>query len=77
MVKADEKPERDNSEKTIVIRPLKCRPPQITSFLREDWLRANVVRPESHPFYEKISYERTKTQHVYARSSGNTPALPG
>jgi len=33
-------------------------------------VRSNVVRPESHPFYEKIGYERRKTQHVYARSSG-------
>ena len=46
----------------------------------EDWarqfgsnkivVRSNVVRPESHPFYEKIGYERKKTQHVYARSLG-------
>lgn len=46
----------------------------------EDWarqfgsnkivVRSNVVRLESHPFYEKIGYERKKTQHVYARSSG-------
>ena len=45
----------------------------------EDWarqfgshkivVRSNVVRPESHPFYEKIGYERKKTQHVYARPS--------
>ena len=33
-------------------------------------VRSNVVRPESHPFYEKIGYERKKTQHVYARSAG-------
>lgn len=33
-------------------------------------VRSNVVRPESHPFYEKIGYKRKKTQHVYARSSG-------
>jgi len=46
----------------------------------EDWarqfghskivVRSNVIRPESHPFYEKIGYERRKTQHVYARSLG-------
>jgi GNAT superfamily N-acetyltransferase len=46
----------------------------------EDWarqfghttivVRSNVVRPESHPFYEKIGYVRKKTQHVYARSLG-------
>ena len=49
----------------------------------EDWarqfgdsqivVRSNVVRPESHPFYEKIGYKRKKTQHVYARSSGKNP----
>ena len=33
-------------------------------------VRSNVVRLESHPFYEKIGYERRKTQHVYARSLG-------
>ena len=49
----------------------------------EDWarqfgdsqivVRSNVVRPESHPFYEKIGYKRKKTQHVYARSLGKNP----
>ena len=33
-------------------------------------VRSNVLRRESHPFYEKIGYERKKTQHVYARSLG-------
>ena len=37
---------------------------------RQIVVRSNVVRPESHPFYEKIGYKRKKTQHVYARSSG-------
>jgi len=37
---------------------------------RQIVVRSNVVRPESHPFYEKIGYERKKTQHVYARLSG-------
>ena len=37
---------------------------------RQIVVRSNVIRPESHPFYEKIGYERKKTQHVYARSSG-------
>jgi GNAT superfamily N-acetyltransferase len=50
----------------------------------EDWarefgsdkivVRSNVVRPESHPFYEKIGYKRTKTQHVYARSGKEASA---
>jgi GNAT superfamily N-acetyltransferase len=28
-------------------------------------VRSNVVRPESHPFYEGIGYERMKTSHTY------------
>src|SRR5688572_305505 len=30
-------------------------------------LRSNVVRPESHAFYEKIGYARFKTQHAYRK----------
>lgn len=30
-------------------------------------VRSNVVRPESHPFYERLGFRRTKTTHVYAR----------
>ena len=30
-------------------------------------VRSNVVRPESHSFYEKIGYPRLKTQHVYRK----------
>ena len=30
-------------------------------------VRSNVVRPESHPFYKRIGYSRSKTQHVYAK----------
>ena len=43
----------------------------------ENWLRArghaeisvrsNVVRPESHAFYERIGYARYKTQHAYRK----------
>ncbi len=43
----------------------------------EDWartigvgdvaVRSNVVRDESHPFYERNGFERTKTQHVYRK----------
>jgi len=33
----------------------------------EVFVRSNVVRPESHPFYERIGYLRSKTQHVYRR----------
>jgi len=30
-------------------------------------VRSNAVRPESHDFYRRIGYARTKTQHVYAK----------
>ena len=30
-------------------------------------VRSNAVRAESHPFYEDLGYERTKTQHVYRK----------
>lgn len=30
-------------------------------------VRSNVVRVESHPFYESLGYARGKTQHVYAK----------
>lgn len=30
-------------------------------------LRSNIVRPESHPFYEQIGFVRHKTQHAYRK----------
>lgn len=30
-------------------------------------VRSNVVRTESHPFYERIGYKRKKTQHAYEK----------
>ena len=30
-------------------------------------VRSNVARPESHPFYERLGFTRTKTQHVYRK----------
>ena len=33
----------------------------------EVFVRSNVVRPESHPFYERIGYLLSKTQHVYRK----------
>jgi GNAT superfamily N-acetyltransferase len=43
----------------------------------EDWarsrnleqiaVRSNVLRQESHPFYERMGYQRTKTQHAYRK----------
>lgn len=35
--------------------------------LRTVVVRSNVVRPESHPFYEGIGYRRTKTSHTYRK----------
>lgn len=30
-------------------------------------LRSNVIRPESHGFYERVGYTRFKTQHAYRK----------
>lgn len=38
--------------------------------LDQIFVRSNIVRPESHPFYERIGYERYKTQHAYRKSLG-------
>ncbi len=31
-------------------------------------VRSNVVRVEAHPFYERLGYERVKTQHSYRKA---------
>jgi GNAT superfamily N-acetyltransferase len=31
-------------------------------------VRSNVVRVESHPFYERMGYRRVKTQHAYRKA---------
>jgi GNAT superfamily N-acetyltransferase len=36
------------------------------------FVRSNIVRPESHPFYERIGYERYKTQHAYRKRLRDT-----
>jgi GNAT superfamily N-acetyltransferase len=36
--------------------------------LEELSVRSNVIRTESHPFYERLGYIRTKTQHVYRKA---------
>ena len=36
--------------------------------LEQIFVRSNVIRPESHPFYERIGYERYKTQHAYRKA---------
>jgi GNAT superfamily N-acetyltransferase len=33
-------------------------------------VRSNVVRTESHPFYEELGYVRVKTQHAYRKALG-------
>jgi GNAT superfamily N-acetyltransferase len=30
-------------------------------------VRSNVARADSHPFYERLGYERAKTQHAYRK----------
>ena len=35
--------------------------------LTQIFVRSNVIRPESHPFYERLGYERYKTQHAYRK----------
>lgn len=30
-------------------------------------VRSNIARSESHPFYRRIGYTRTKTQHTYVK----------
>jgi GNAT superfamily N-acetyltransferase len=34
---------------------------------RQITVRSNIVRAESHPFYENAEYSRVKTQHVYRK----------
>lgn len=43
--------------------------------LQEIVVRSNVMRAESHPFYERLGYVRAKTQHCYRRrlADGATP----
>jgi GNAT superfamily N-acetyltransferase len=36
-------------------------------------VRSNVLRPESHPFYERLGYRRTKTQHAYRKRLDGSP----
>ena len=33
-------------------------------------VRSNVIRTESHPFYERLGYTRNKTQHAYRKALG-------
>ncbi|NDP47967.1 MAG: GNAT family N-acetyltransferase [Sulfuriferula multivorans] len=34
------------------------------------WVRSNVARTASHPFYETLGYVRIKTQHAYVKARG-------
>ena len=38
-----------------------------TRGLKQISVRSNVIRPESHPFYESVGFERFKTQHAYRK----------
>ena len=38
--------------------------------LKQVSLRSNIIRPEAHPFYERIGFTRYKTQHAYRKSLG-------
>jgi ribosomal protein S18 acetylase RimI-like enzyme len=44
--------------------------------LRTVVVRSNVVRPESHPFYEGIGYRRTKISHTYRKKISGVFANP-
>jgi GNAT superfamily N-acetyltransferase len=35
-------------------------------------VRSAITRQESHPFYERIGYRRTKSQHVYLKQIGGS-----
>jgi ribosomal protein S18 acetylase RimI-like enzyme len=37
-------------------------------------VRSNVVRAESHPFYEGIGYQRTGTSHTYRKDRDRKPS---
>jgi GNAT superfamily N-acetyltransferase len=37
-------------------------------------VRSNVARTGSHPFYERLGYVRTKTQHAYRKPCREPPA---
>ena len=48
--------------------------------LRTVKVRSNVIRAESHPFYQRLGYARAKTQHVYlkpVRQAGPENTTPG
>jgi N-acetylglutamate synthase-like GNAT family acetyltransferase len=35
--------------------------------LHSIFVRSNITRAESHPFYERLGYVRAKTQHAYVK----------
>lgn len=43
---------------------------------RELFVRSNAARPEAHPFYERLGYGRTKTQHAYRKVLANASIIP-
>ena len=39
----------------------------VTRGVGEVVVRSNILRPESHPFYEQLGYHREKSQHAYLK----------
>jgi GNAT superfamily N-acetyltransferase len=45
--------------------------------LEQVTVRSNVARAESHPFYQRLGYIRTKTQHAYRKALSGAPSPGG
>ena len=45
--------------------------------LEQMTVRSNVARAESHPFYQRLGYIRTKTQHAYRKALSGAPSPGG
>ena len=45
--------------------------------LKQMTVRSNVARAESHPFYQRLGYIRTKTQHAYRKALSGAPSPGG
>jgi GNAT superfamily N-acetyltransferase len=45
--------------------------------LEQMTVRSNVARAESHPFYQRLGYVQTKTQHAYRKALSGAPSPGG
>ena len=45
--------------------------------LEQMTVRSNVARAESHPFYQRLGYIPTKTQHAYRKALSGAPSPGG